>query len=177
MEQLRKLGSMQKILGMLPGMAEMRQQLNNIDEKEIDRVSAIIKSMTPAERHDPKILNGSRRARIARGSGVSVSAVNNLVDRFFEAQKAMKSMTRGGIPGMPGVPGFGPGGGRRMSAKAKANAQAAKKKARSRSGNPVKRAAEEQARAERAAAGPALPAAPAPAKDFELPDEFKKMLG
>jgi len=180
MEQLRKLGSMQKILGMLPGMAEMRQQLNSIDEKEIDRVSAIIKSMTPAERQDPKILNGSRRARIARGSGVTVSAVNNLVDRFFEAQKAMKSMSRGGIPGMPGVPGFGPGGGRRMSAKAKANAQAARKKSRSRSGNPVKRAAEEQARAERAAAGPtlpALPAAPQPGKDFELPDEFKKMLG
>jgi signal recognition particle subunit SRP54 len=64
-----------------------------------------------------------------------------------------------------------------MSAKAKASAQAAKKKNRSRSGNPVKRAAEEQARAERAAAGPALPAAPEPARDFELPDEFKKMLG
>jgi signal recognition particle subunit SRP54 len=174
MEQLRKLGSMQKILGMLPGMAEMRQQLNQIDEKEIDRVSAIIRSMTPAEREDPKILNGSRRARIARGSGVSVSAVNNLVERFFEAQKAMRTMSRGGIPG---IPGFGPGGGRRMSAKQKANAQAARKKGRSRSGNPVKRAAEEQARAERAAAGPALPQLPNPGENFELPDEFKKMLG
>jgi signal recognition particle subunit SRP54 len=177
MEQMRKLGSMQKILGMMPGMAEMRQQINSIDEKEIDRVGAIVKSMTPAERQDPKILNGSRRARIARGSGVSVSAVNNLVDRFFEMQKQMRSMSRGGFPGIPGMPGFGAGGGRRMSAKAKANVQAAKKKNRSRSGNPVKRAAEEQARAERAAAGPALPAAPQPGKDFELPDEFKKMLG
>ncbi|HXR69675.1 signal recognition particle protein [Actinocrinis sp.] len=174
MEQLRKLGSMQKILGMLPGMAEMRQQLNQIDEKEIDRVSAIIRSMTPAEREDPKILNGSRRARIARGSGVSVSAVNNLVERFFEAQKAMRTMSRGGIPG---IPGFGPGGGRRMSAKQKANAQAARKKGRSRSGNPVKRAAEEQAKAERAAAGPALPQLPNSGENFELPDEFKKMLG
>ncbi|HEU5429440.1 MAG TPA: signal recognition particle protein, partial [Actinocrinis sp.] len=171
---LRKLGSMQKILGMLPGMAEMRQQLNQIDEKEIDRVSAIIRSMTPAERTDPKILNGSRRARIARGSGVSVSAVNNLVERFFEAQKAMRTMSRGGIPG---IPGFGPGGGRRMSAKQKANAQAARKKGRNRSGNPVKRAAEEQAKAERAAAGPALPQLPNPGENFELPDEFKKMLG
>jgi signal recognition particle subunit SRP54 len=174
MEQLRKLGSMQKILGMLPGMAEMRQQLNQIDEKEIDRVGAIIRSMTPAERRDPKILNGSRRARIARGSGVSVSAVNNLVERFFEAQKAMRTMGRGGIPG---IPGFGPGGGRRMSAKQKANAQAARKKGRSRSGNPVKRAAEEQAKAQRAAAGPALPQVPNPGADFELPDEFKKLLG
>jgi len=175
MEQLRKMGSMQKILGMLPGMAEVRQQLNQIDEKEIDRVSAIIRSMTPAERQDPKILNGSRRARIARGSGVSVSAVNNLVERFFEAQKAMRTMSRGGIPG---IPGFGPGGGRRMSAKQKANAQAARnKKGRSRSGNPVKRAAEEQAKAQRAAAGPALPQLPNPGGDFELPDEIKKMLG
>ena len=177
MEQLRKMGSIQKILGMLPGMAEMRQQLASVDEKEIDRVSAIIRSMTPAERQDPKILNGSRRARIAKGSGVSVSAVNNLVERFFEAQKAMRSMSRGGMPGIPGMPGFGPGGGRRMSPKAKANAQAARKKGKSRSGNPVKRAAEEQARAERAAAGPALPGAAAPAGEFELPDEFKKLLG
>jgi signal recognition particle subunit SRP54 len=177
MEQLRKMGSIQKILGMLPGMAEMRQQLASVDEKEIDRVSAIIRSMTPAERQDPKILNGSRRARIARGSGVSVSAVNNLVERFFEAQKAMRSMSRGGMPGIPGMPGFGAGGGRRMSPKAKANAQAARKKGKSRSGNPVKRAAEEQAKAERAAAGPALPAAPAGGSEFELPDEFKKLLG
>ncbi len=179
MEQLRKLGSMQKILGMMPGMAEMRKQIESVDEKEIDRVGAIIKSMTPAERRDPKILNGSRRARIARGSGVSVSAVNNLIERFFETQKAMRSMSRGGMPGIPGMPGFGPGGGRRMSAKAKANAQAARKKNKNRSGNPVKRAAEEQARADRAAAGPAPAAGPAAAVngDFELPDEFKKLLG
>ncbi len=187
MEQLSKMGSLQKILGMLPGMAELKQQIASVDEREVDRVRAIIRSMTPAERHDPKILNGSRRARIARGSGVTVSAVNNLVDRFFEMQKMMKSAGRGGFPGMPGMPGFGPGGGRRMSAKQKANAQAARKKGRSRSGNPAKRAAEEQAKAERAAAGPALPPAaapgvglPSPSADpssFELPDEFKKLLG
>jgi signal recognition particle subunit SRP54 len=179
MEQLRKMGSLQKILGMLPGMAEMKQQLAQVDEKEIDRVSAIIRSMTPAERTDPKILNGSRRARIAKGSGVSVSAVNNLVERFFEAQKMMKSMGRGGVPSLPGMPGFGAGGGRRLSPKAKANVQASRKKGKSRSGNPVKRAAEDQARAERAAAGPALPAAPSAADpaSFDLPDEFKKLLG
>jgi signal recognition particle subunit SRP54 len=158
-----------------------------VDEREVDRVRAIIRSMTPAERQDPKILNGSRRARIAKGSGVTVSAVNNLVDRFFEMQKMMKSAGRGGFPGMPGMPGFGPGGGRRMSAKQKASAQAARKKGRSRSGNPAKRAAEEQAKAQRAAAGPALPPGvdpgvnlPNPSADpasFELPDEFKKLLG
>jgi signal recognition particle subunit SRP54 len=183
MEQLSKMGSLQKILGMLPGMAELKQQIANVDEREIDRVRAIIRSMTPAERDDPKILNGSRRSRIAKGSGVTVSAVNNLVDRFFEMQKMMKSAGRGGFPGMPGMPGFGPGGGaRRMSAKQKANAQAARKKGRSRSGNPVKRAQEEQAKAQRAAAGPAEPGIglPAPSADptsFELPDEFKKLLG
>ncbi|HET9168549.1 MAG TPA: signal recognition particle protein [Actinospica sp.] len=175
MEQIRKMGSLSKIMGMLPGMGEMKQQLNQVDDKEIDRVQAIIRSMTPQERRDPKILNGSRRARIARGSGVHVSAVNNLLERFAEAQKMMKSMGRGGIPGLPGMPGFGAGGGRRMNAKAKANAQAARSKNKNRSGNPAKRKAEEAAKAERAAAAangtPALP------QNFELPDEFKKMLG
>ncbi|MBR7824908.1 signal recognition particle protein [Actinospica sp. MGRD01-02] len=175
MEQIRKMGSLSKIMGMLPGMGEMKQQLNQVDDKEIDRVQAIIRSMTPQERRDPKILNGSRRARIARGSGVHVSAVNNLLERFTEAQKMMKSMGRGGIPGLPGMPGFGAGGGRRMSAKAKANAQAARSKNKSRSGNPAKRKAEEAAKAERAAAA-ANGAAEVP-QNFELPDEFKKMLG
>ena len=175
MEQIRKMGSLSKIMGMLPGMGEMKQQLSQVDDKEIDRVQAMIRSMTPQERRDPKILNGSRRARIARGSGVHVSAVNNLLERFAEAQKMMKSMGRGGIPGLPGMPGFGAGGGRRMSAKAKANAQAARQKNKSRSGNPAKRKADEAAKAARAAAA-ADGSKPAP-EDFKLPDEFKKMLG
>jgi signal recognition particle subunit SRP54 len=175
MEQIRKMGSLTKLMGMLPGMGEMKQQLNQVDDKEIDRVQAIIRSMTPQERRDPKILNGSRRARIAKGSGVHVSAVNNLLERFAEAQKMMKAAGRGGVPGLPGMPGFGAGGGRRMSAKAKANAQAARQKNKSRSGNPAKRKAEEAAKAERAAAGAG--SAPAMPQNFELPDEFKKMLG
>ncbi|WP_034265755.1 signal recognition particle protein [Actinospica robiniae] len=174
MEQIRKMGSLSKIMGMLPGMGEMKQQLAQVDDREIDRVQAMIRSMTPQERRDPKILNGSRRARIAKGSGVHVSAVNNLLERFAEAQKMMKSMGRGGIPGLPGMPGFGAGGGRRMSAKAKANAQAARQKNKSRSGNPAKRKADEAAKAERAANGAAAPEVP---QNFELPDEFKKMLG
>ena len=115
MMQIRKLGSMTKIMGMLPGMGQFRDQLENFDEREIDRIQAIIQSMTPAERDNPKIIDGSRRARIAAGSGRQVSDVNQLVDRFFEARKMMEQMARGGgVPGMPGMPGM-PGLGRRQA--------------------------------------------------------------
>ncbi len=108
MQQVRKLGSMSKILGMLPGMGQMREQLENFDEREIDRIQAVIQSMTPAERANPKMIDGSRRARIAKGSGRTVNDVNTLVDRFFEARKMMMSMMKGGgMPGMPGMPGHG----------------------------------------------------------------------
>jgi signal recognition particle subunit SRP54 len=92
MEQVRKMGSISKLLGMLPGMGQMKEQIANIDERDVDRTAAIIKSMTPGERHDPTIINGSRRARIAKGSGVEVSAVKGLVERFFEARKMMSRM-------------------------------------------------------------------------------------
>ena len=69
MQQVRKIGSMAKIMGMLPGMGQFRDQLENFDEREIDRIQAIIQSMTPAERANPKIIDGSRRRRIAKGSG------------------------------------------------------------------------------------------------------------
>ena len=106
MQQVRKLGSMSKIMGMLPGMGQFRDQLENFDEREIDRIQAIIQSMTPAERANPKIIDGSRRARIAKGSGRQVSDVNSLVDRFFEARKMMMSFAKGGgMPGLPGMPG------------------------------------------------------------------------
>ncbi len=71
MQQLRKMGSLKKMFGMLPGMAQMREALDNFDEREVDRIEAIIQSMTPAERDNPKIINGSRRARIAKGSGTT----------------------------------------------------------------------------------------------------------
>ena len=110
MQQVRKMGSLSKMLGMLPGMGQFRDQLENFDEREIDRIQAIIQSMTPAERANPKMIDGSRRARIAKGSGRQVSDVNQLVDRFFEARKMMQQMARGGgIPGMPGMPGMGLG--------------------------------------------------------------------
>ena len=109
MQQVRKMGSLTKMLGMLPGMGQFRDQLENFDEREIDRIQAIIQSMTPGERANPKMIDGSRRARIAKGSGRQVSDVNQLVDRFFEARKMMQQMARGGAPGMPGAPGHGPG--------------------------------------------------------------------
>ncbi|MBB5955531.1 signal recognition particle subunit SRP54 [Saccharothrix tamanrassetensis] len=97
---LRKMGPIANLLGMLPGAGQMKDQLANLDEKHLDRVQAIIRGMTPAERDDPKIINASRRLRIANGSGVRVSEVNDLVNRFFEARKMMSQMAgRFGLPG------------------------------------------------------------------------------
>lgn len=163
MNQLRKMGSMSKMLGMLPGMGDMKKQIENIDEREIDRVGAIIGSMTPAERDDPKILNGSRRARIARGSGVQVSDVNGLIDRFTQAQKMMRQMAKGGsVPGMPAMPAIP--GMRAPQAKKQQKGKGAKK-----SGNPAKRAAQE--------AGLDIEETIAPATTLtELPEAFKGFL-
>jgi signal recognition particle subunit SRP54 len=153
MQQVRKLGSMSKIMGMLPGMGQFRDQLENFDEREIDRIQAIIQSMTPAERANPKMIDGSRRARIAKGSGRQVSDVNNLVDRFFEARKMMMSFAKGGgMPGLPGMPGMSSGGKR-----GKQKAQAKKGKGRRVSGNPAKAAQEAAAQKEKDAAAAANP--------------------
>ena len=132
-------------------MGGMKQQLENFDEREIVRTEAIIRSMTPAERRNPKLLNGSRRLRIARGSGMTVTDVNQLVQRFEQAAKMMKTVARGGMPQIPGmgpIPGGGGyGGGKRQAAKGK------KKGSGSRSGNPAKRAAENAGIASGAAPG------------------------
>jgi len=101
MHQVKKMGSLTSLLGMLPGMGQMKDALAQVKDSDLDRIAAIIQSMTPQERRQPKILNGSRRLRIAKGSGVTVPEVNNLVDRFYEAQKMMKQMAGGGaIPGI-----------------------------------------------------------------------------
>ena len=89
---VRRMGPIANLLGMLPGAGQMKDAITGVDEKHLDRVQAIIRGMTPAERADPKIINASRRQRIARGSGVTVSEVNQLVDRFFEARKMMQQM-------------------------------------------------------------------------------------
>ncbi|MFV0373039.1 signal recognition particle protein [Microbacterium sp.] len=137
MQQMRKMGSMKKMLGMLPGMGQMKQQLEDFDEREIDHTEAIIRSMTPGERRNPKVLNGSRRLRIARGSGMTVTDVNQLVQRFDQAAKMMKTVARGGVPN---VPGMGPMGGKPGASSKRGKKQ--KKSGGSRSGNPAKRAAE-----------------------------------
>jgi signal recognition particle subunit SRP54 len=134
MNQIKKMGSIKNMLGMMPGANKLKSQLDNFDEKEITRTEAIILSMTPAERRDPKILNGSRRLRIAKGSGMTVTDVNSLVNRFEQAAKMMKMVAKGGNPGLPGMPA-GMGG-----APSKQKAQSKKK---SKSGNPAKRAAEQ----------------------------------
>jgi signal recognition particle subunit SRP54 len=122
---VRKLGPISNLLGMLPGAAQNRELLSQVNDADLDRAAAIVNSMTPAERRNPKILNGSRRVRIAKGSGTTVGEVNNLVVRFLEGQKMMRQMLGGGgIPGMPGIPGM-----RRAATKAaKGKKGSAKKK-------------------------------------------------
>lgn len=142
MQQLRKMGNMKSLLGMLPGAGKMKQQLEDFDESEIARTEAIIFSMTPLERNGPKVLNGSRRMRIAKGSGTSVTEVNQLVNRFEQAAKVMKTMSKGGMPNIPGtnpVTMGGAVGGGYIGGK-----KSSKKKKGSKSGNPAKRAAENQ---------------------------------
>jgi signal recognition particle subunit SRP54 len=127
---VRKLGPIGNLLGMLPGAAQNREVLSQVSDKDLDRAAAIVNSMTPAERKNPKIINGSRRARIAAGSGVAVGEVSNLVTRFLEGQKMMRQMMGGGgMPGMPGMPGM-----RRASKQAK---KAKKKKGGRPGGSPA----------------------------------------
>jgi signal recognition particle subunit SRP54 len=111
---IRKMGPIGNLLGMLPGAGQMKDALAQVDDKQLDRLQAIIRGMTPQERADPKIINASRRLRIANGSGVTVSEVNQLVDRFFEARKMMSS-----VVGNMGIPGLGRKSSTRKSAKAK----------------------------------------------------------
>src|SRR5206468_8851246 len=99
LQAIRKMGPISNLLGMMPGMGQMKEAMSQVDDRDLDRTAAIIRGMTPAERANPKMINGSRRLRIANGSGVKVSEVNQLVDRFFEARKMMGQMG-GMMPGM-----------------------------------------------------------------------------
>jgi signal recognition particle subunit SRP54 len=99
---VRKLGPIGNLLGMLPGAAQNREALSQVSDKDLDRAAAIVNSMTREERRNPKIINGSRRARIAGGSGVTVGEVNQLIVRFLEGQKMMRQMM-GNMPGMGGM--------------------------------------------------------------------------
>jgi signal recognition particle subunit SRP54 len=113
LKQIRKLGSFQSILGMIPGMGKFKDQLKDVDldGKEVKHIEAIILSMTPEERANVKILNGSRRKRIADGAGVKIQDVNRMMKQFQEMQKTMKKMKNkkinpskmGGLGGLPGM--------------------------------------------------------------------------
>ena len=98
MQQIKKMGPLQNLVGMLPGIPKELKKAE-IDDREIARVEAIIKSMTPEERRDPSIMNGSRRLRVANGSGVTTSDVNALLKQFKEMQKMMRMLGRGGRKG------------------------------------------------------------------------------
>jgi signal recognition particle subunit SRP54 len=177
MQAVRKMGPIGKIMGMLPGMGAMADQVSAIDDKQIDHIEAIIYSMTPAERADVGILNGSRRARIARGAGVEVSEVNGLVNRFVEARKMMAQFGSGRMPGMPGMPGTQ--GGFPSMRKAKQVPKKKKKTTTGVSGNPAKRAQVEATRSDEAATGSAfgLTDLDQAMNDFELPPDIAKLLG
>ncbi|GIJ45785.1 signal recognition particle protein [Virgisporangium aliadipatigenens] len=168
LEQLvavRRMGPIANVLGMLPGMGQMKDQLNDVDDKHFDKVAAIIRSMTPAERTTPKIINASRRVRIANGSGTTVTDVNQLLNRFTEAQKMMKQMS-----GMMGLPGMGGGRGRKATKSPKNK----RKGGRGSGGHPGRRDAERQApQPQQMPQMPQLPPGLDPASGQGLPPGFK----
>jgi len=172
LQMLRKLGPLKNILGMMPGASKNKALLDQVNDKDLDRAEAIVRSMTPAERRTPKLINGSRRLRIANGSGVTVGEVSQLVTNFFEGQKQMKMLMGGGMPGMPGIPGMG-GGARRSAKKTQKNA-----KGKRRSGDPRKAALGSAAGAGNgsAAGAPALPAAAAAQDTPQSMEELAEML-
>lgn len=106
---VRKMGPIGNLIGMMPGANQMKDQMGNVDDGHLDRIQAIIRGMTLAERTNPKIINASRRQRIAAGSGVAIREVNDLVNRFFEAKKMMQQMA--------GQFGFGGGGATKKATK------------------------------------------------------------
>ncbi|MGO8684883.1 MAG: signal recognition particle protein [Thermoleophilia bacterium] len=107
MKQVRKMGSLSSILGMLPGLPGMKQLKNvQVDDRQLDRIEAMIFSMTPHERRHPDVIDGSRRQRIARGSGTHVQDVNQLLKQYREMQKMMKQLSSGKL-GRLGLPGMG----------------------------------------------------------------------
>jgi signal recognition particle subunit SRP54 len=101
---IKKMGPLEQILGMLPGMGGLKELTANrqaVDDKQLGRIEAMISSMTPAERHNHQLINGSRRKRIAKGSGTSVEEVNRLLKQFVQMKKMLKQI--GGMAGLAGA--------------------------------------------------------------------------
>jgi signal recognition particle subunit SRP54 len=112
LQQIKKMGSLESIMGMIPGMGKAMKQMQGAQpsERDLKRIEAIIDSMTPKERANHTILNGSRRLRIAKGSGTSVQEVNQLLKRFTEAQRVVKQLQKMGPKGLlKGMKGMGKG--------------------------------------------------------------------
>jgi signal recognition particle subunit SRP54 len=124
LRQVKKMGSLGGLMKLMPGMSkDMREAAGQIDDGEVAKVEAIVCSMTPAEKNDTAVIDGSRRSRIARGSGTSIQDVNTLLKQFKEMQKMMKGMASGNMPNIPGMgamPGMGGKAGRKMAAQAAA---------------------------------------------------------
>jgi signal recognition particle subunit SRP54 len=142
-QMVRKLGPIGNLLGMLPGAGKNKELLDQVNDKDLDRATAIVQSMTPGERQNPKIINGSRRARIANGSGVTPGQVTALIQNFLEGQKQMKQMLGGGLGNVPGLPP----GMRRAAGKATRSNKKGKGKKRPGGGDPRRAAAKAQAQA------------------------------
>jgi signal recognition particle subunit SRP54 len=107
LQKIKKMGPFSQILGMIPGMDRLRGQIDQEEaEKRLRRVEAIINSMTPSERNNPKILNASRRRRIAMGSGTQVRDVNDVLKQFRDMQTLMSQLRKGRFPNFPGLPGL-----------------------------------------------------------------------
>ncbi len=100
-KMLRRMGPLQGVLKMIPGLGKQLKDVD-IDERELRRAEAIVLSMTPQERATPQLLDGSRRARIAKGAGVSVQQVNQLIEARKQMEKMMKQMGKGKMPALPG---------------------------------------------------------------------------
>ena len=98
LKKIRRMGPLTSLLGMIPGLAGHQLSKMNVDEKELDRVEAIVLSMTPYERRHPELIKGSRRLRIAKGSGTTVQQVNQLVKQFDQMRKLMRGIQQGKMP-------------------------------------------------------------------------------
>jgi signal recognition particle subunit SRP54 len=98
LKMIRRMGPLTSLLGMIPGLGGAQLQDLKVDERELDRIQAMILSMTPQERHRPELIKGSRRLRIARGSGTSVQQVSRLIKQFGQARKVMRQVGRGSSP-------------------------------------------------------------------------------
>jgi signal recognition particle subunit SRP54 len=129
---LRRMGPLQGILKMIPGLGGQLDGLDDVDERQLGRVEAIILSMTPLERARPTTLDGSRRQRIARGSGTSVEEVNRLLEARKQMEKLMKGMSRGKMPDLGALTGAAPSGASATQPRRKAT-KSNKKKKRTRS--------------------------------------------